>query len=82
MYYDSPVDNFGDIGYRGPEQEVIPQPISVVVRKDFPETWLWDDFDDFRFDDFTILHQILYKSIGTVVVIAELTRMHFIYGPL
>lgn len=30
----------------------IPQsslPISPIVRKDFPETWIWDTLDDLRF---------------------------------
>lgn len=35
---------------RGPD-EISPKPqshINIVVRKEFPETWIWDEFDYFR----------------------------------
>lgn len=44
-------------GFEGEEEVAedslsIPQsslPISPIVRKDFPETWIWDTLDDLRF---------------------------------
>lgn len=33
-------------------------PVAVKIRKEFPETWVWDTIDENRF--------VIYLSVGTV----------------